>query len=50
MKEKYQDSLLQEISQLKSTIQQMRQQMAQRDQDHVDEMAALKKQMYAEMN
>ena len=49
MKEKYQNSLVQEISELKAEIQRLKQSMAQREQEHIDEMAALKKKHVAEM-
>ena len=50
MKEKYQTSLIEEINSLKGDIQQLKRQMAQREQEHIDDMAALKKRMAAEMD
>jgi len=49
LKEKYQTSLIEEISELKSEIEQMKQQMARREQEHIDEMATHKKRLAAEM-
>ena len=49
MKEKYQNSLVQEISEHKAEIQRLKQSMAQREQEHIDEMATLKKKHVTEM-
>ena len=49
LKEKYQTSLIEEITQLKADIQSLKRQMGQREQEHIDEMATHQKRLAAEM-